>query len=173
MIVQFRNEKVSNHGSIPITIDCNVVAFIVFEEGFHQPIKRTQHGAGGHHPFWHGRRVGRPRQQPDKASGGILPKSHVRWFGESGQQPRLSPGASESDSQRPEFPMAFQGSWGFKSWQNICQLFSFLRVNETSSCDDSLPSWLIGWLSHCRGSQHDLGLTIRPQSGHMRLAPKF
>ncbi|GFS83575.1 hypothetical protein TNCV_1657881 [Trichonephila clavipes] len=29
---QFRNEKVSNHGSIPITIDCNVVAFIVFEE---------------------------------------------------------------------------------------------------------------------------------------------
>ncbi|GFV83340.1 hypothetical protein TNCV_1900661 [Trichonephila clavipes] len=42
MIVQFRNEKVSNHGSIPITIDCNVVAFIVFEEGFHQTIKRTK-----------------------------------------------------------------------------------------------------------------------------------
>ncbi|GFT31594.1 hypothetical protein TNCV_5064841 [Trichonephila clavipes] len=45
MIVQFRNEKVSNHGSIPITIDCNVVAFIVFEEGFHQPIKRTKQSA--------------------------------------------------------------------------------------------------------------------------------
>ncbi|GFW75011.1 uncharacterized protein TNCV_2678791 [Trichonephila clavipes] len=43
MIVQFRNEKVSNHGSIPITIDCNVVAFIFFEEEFHQPIKRTKH----------------------------------------------------------------------------------------------------------------------------------
>ncbi|GFW18101.1 hypothetical protein TNCV_4006411 [Trichonephila clavipes] len=42
MIVQFRNEKVSNHGSIPITIYCNFVAFIVFEEGFHQPIKRTK-----------------------------------------------------------------------------------------------------------------------------------
>ncbi|GFV16520.1 hypothetical protein TNCV_4785821 [Trichonephila clavipes] len=42
MIVQFRNEKVSNHGSIPITIDCNVVAFIVFKEGFHQPIKRKK-----------------------------------------------------------------------------------------------------------------------------------
>ncbi|GFU56058.1 hypothetical protein TNCV_3405221 [Trichonephila clavipes] len=42
MIVQFRNEKVRNHGSIPITIDCNVVAFLVFEEGFHQPIKRTK-----------------------------------------------------------------------------------------------------------------------------------
>ncbi|GFV53670.1 hypothetical protein TNCV_2091731 [Trichonephila clavipes] len=42
MIVQFRNEKVSSHGSIPITIDCNVVSFIVFEEGFHQPIKRTK-----------------------------------------------------------------------------------------------------------------------------------
>ncbi|GFV55897.1 hypothetical protein TNCV_2834691 [Trichonephila clavipes] len=38
-----QNEKVSNHGSIPITIDCNVVAFVVFEEGFHQPIKRTKH----------------------------------------------------------------------------------------------------------------------------------
>ncbi|GFW76312.1 uncharacterized protein TNCV_1580911 [Trichonephila clavipes] len=27
-----RNEKASNHGSVPITIDCNVVSFIVFEE---------------------------------------------------------------------------------------------------------------------------------------------
>ncbi|GFV00017.1 uncharacterized protein TNCV_4056901 [Trichonephila clavipes] len=35
-------QEVSNHGSIPITIDCNVVAFIVFEEGFHQPIKRAK-----------------------------------------------------------------------------------------------------------------------------------
>ncbi|GFU14576.1 hypothetical protein TNCV_1698991 [Trichonephila clavipes] len=42
MIAQFRNEKVSNHGSIPITIDCDVVAFIVLEEGFQQPIKRTK-----------------------------------------------------------------------------------------------------------------------------------
>ncbi|GFU06226.1 hypothetical protein TNCV_4765311 [Trichonephila clavipes] len=42
MIVQFRNEKVSNHGSIPITIDSNVGAFIVFEEGFHQPHKAHQ-----------------------------------------------------------------------------------------------------------------------------------
>ncbi|GFV75688.1 hypothetical protein TNCV_2812081 [Trichonephila clavipes] len=43
LIIQSRIIKVSNHGSIPITIDCNVVAFIVFEEGFHQPIKRTKH----------------------------------------------------------------------------------------------------------------------------------
>ncbi|GFS95126.1 hypothetical protein TNCV_2704801 [Trichonephila clavipes] len=46
MIVQFRNEKVSNHGSIPITIDCNVMAFIVFEEvrtnDSTSPIKRTK-----------------------------------------------------------------------------------------------------------------------------------
>ncbi|GFX79255.1 hypothetical protein TNCV_695671 [Trichonephila clavipes] len=42
IIVPFRNEKVSNQGSIPITIDCNVAAFIVFAEGFHQPIKRTK-----------------------------------------------------------------------------------------------------------------------------------
>ncbi|GFU04822.1 hypothetical protein TNCV_1289741 [Trichonephila clavipes] len=34
MIAQFRNEKVSNHGSIPITTDCNVVAFIILEEIF-------------------------------------------------------------------------------------------------------------------------------------------
>ncbi|GFX58353.1 uncharacterized protein TNCV_205401 [Trichonephila clavipes] len=32
MIVLFRNEKVSNHGSITITIDCNVVVFIAIEE---------------------------------------------------------------------------------------------------------------------------------------------
>ncbi|GFS59572.1 hypothetical protein TNCV_2580951 [Trichonephila clavipes] len=32
----------SIQGSIPITIDCNVVAFIVFEEGLHQPIKCTK-----------------------------------------------------------------------------------------------------------------------------------
>ncbi|GFX83342.1 hypothetical protein TNCV_908601 [Trichonephila clavipes] len=37
-----KNEKVSNHGSIPITINCNVVAFIVYEEEFNQPIKRTK-----------------------------------------------------------------------------------------------------------------------------------
>ncbi|GFU02717.1 hypothetical protein TNCV_1384451 [Trichonephila clavipes] len=37
-----QERKVSNHGSIPITIDCNVVAFIVFEEGFHQPIKHPK-----------------------------------------------------------------------------------------------------------------------------------
>ncbi|GFU96663.1 transposable element Tcb1 transposase [Trichonephila clavipes] len=39
-------QKVSNHGSIPITIDSKVVAFIVFEEGFHQPIKRTKQQIG-------------------------------------------------------------------------------------------------------------------------------
>ncbi|GFU57584.1 hypothetical protein TNCV_3637421 [Trichonephila clavipes] len=54
MIVQFRNEKGSNHGSIPITIDCNVVAFIVFEEGFHQPIKLTKQS----HFSWLGGMVG-------------------------------------------------------------------------------------------------------------------
>ncbi|GFU60060.1 hypothetical protein TNCV_3312801 [Trichonephila clavipes] len=39
-----RNEKNSNHGSIPITLDCNVVVFIVFEEEQRQsrfgPIRR-------------------------------------------------------------------------------------------------------------------------------------
>ncbi|GFT67119.1 hypothetical protein TNCV_782801 [Trichonephila clavipes] len=51
-----------------------------------------------------------------QASGGILPKSHVRWLGESGQQPQLSPGASGLDQQWAEFSMAFQGSWLFGSW---------------------------------------------------------
>ncbi|GFS75704.1 hypothetical protein TNCV_3424511 [Trichonephila clavipes] len=49
-------------------------------------------GAGGRDPFWHGRKEGKPCQQPGQAGGRILPKSHVRWIGESGQQPRLSPG---------------------------------------------------------------------------------
>ncbi|GFU61571.1 hypothetical protein TNCV_844311 [Trichonephila clavipes] len=40
------NEQVSNHGSIPINLDYNVVAFIVFEEGFHQPIKRIKQWNG-------------------------------------------------------------------------------------------------------------------------------
>ncbi|GFX98371.1 uncharacterized protein TNCV_4001401 [Trichonephila clavipes] len=47
MIVQYRNEKVSNHGSIPITIDCNVVALSIFEEGFHQRVKCTKQSV-----FW-------------------------------------------------------------------------------------------------------------------------
>ncbi|GFT39249.1 putative mariner transposase [Trichonephila clavipes] len=64
MIVQFRNEKVSNHGSIPITIDCNVVAFIVFEEGFHQPIKRTKH-------------VGRESTEDDQRPGHLVTVSGV------------------------------------------------------------------------------------------------
>ncbi|GFY17507.1 hypothetical protein TNCV_3518621 [Trichonephila clavipes] len=53
---------------------------------------------------------GRSRQQPGQAIGGILPNSHIWWLGESGQQPRLSPGSPGLDPQWPEFPMAFQGS---------------------------------------------------------------
>ncbi|GFV18822.1 hypothetical protein TNCV_4757091 [Trichonephila clavipes] len=56
-----------------------------------------------------------------QASGGILPKSHVRWLVESGQQPRLSPCASGVDPQWLEFPMTFQGSWTFESRQCICK----------------------------------------------------
>ncbi|GFT79922.1 hypothetical protein TNCV_4598241 [Trichonephila clavipes] len=44
-------------------------------------------GASGRHPSWHGRKAGRPHQQPGQASGGILPKSHVWWLIESRQQP--------------------------------------------------------------------------------------
>ncbi|GFW90912.1 hypothetical protein TNCV_2419051 [Trichonephila clavipes] len=50
--------------------------------------------AGGLHPSWPDHRVVRPRQQPGQACRGILPKSHVRWLGESRQQPRLSPVSS-------------------------------------------------------------------------------
>ncbi|GFT89668.1 uncharacterized protein TNCV_3137571 [Trichonephila clavipes] len=45
-------------------------------------------------PCWHGRRADRPRQQSGETSGDILPGSCVRWLGESGQRPWLSPGAS-------------------------------------------------------------------------------
>ncbi|GFY28583.1 hypothetical protein TNCV_4150141 [Trichonephila clavipes] len=42
-------------------------------------IRQVQYvGVGGRHPSWHGRRTGKPRQQLRQASGGILPKSHVR-----------------------------------------------------------------------------------------------
>ncbi|GFV54674.1 hypothetical protein TNCV_3843931 [Trichonephila clavipes] len=64
-------------------------------------------GAGVCHPFWHGCTVGRPHQQPDQGSAGILPKSHVRW-----------------------------GLPVVKTW---------------------FPAWPFGRLSHCWGSQHDLG----------------
>ncbi|GFV15699.1 hypothetical protein TNCV_986821 [Trichonephila clavipes] len=46
-------------------------------------------------------------------------------------------------------------------------------VKGTSSWDDSLPAWLLGRLSHCRGSQHDLAPTRRPQFSHIKLAPQF
>ncbi|GFV85809.1 core histone macro-H2A.1 [Trichonephila clavipes] len=42
-------------------------------------------GAGGCHPLWHGRRESKPRQQPDQASRGIIPKKSypVFKYGES------------------------------------------------------------------------------------------
>ncbi|GFU11100.1 hypothetical protein TNCV_2936331 [Trichonephila clavipes] len=50
-----------------------------------------------------------------QASGCILPKSHARWLGESGNQPWLSLGASGLGSQWSEFPMASQGACSFGS----------------------------------------------------------
>ncbi|GFX79705.1 hypothetical protein TNCV_2746241 [Trichonephila clavipes] len=76
-------------------------------------------GVGGRHPFYHGRRAGRPRQQPGKVSGGILQRSHVRWLGKRRQRPQLSPDASGYDPQGLGFPMVFQGFWNFGSWQYI------------------------------------------------------
>ncbi|GFX51362.1 hypothetical protein TNCV_3102951 [Trichonephila clavipes] len=57
--------------------------------------------------------IAHQNERPCQASGDILPKGHVRWLGKSGQQLRLSPGASGWDPLWPEFPMAFQGSWSF------------------------------------------------------------
>ncbi|GFU57037.1 hypothetical protein TNCV_1779051 [Trichonephila clavipes] len=54
-------------------------------------------------------------QQPGQVSRSILPKSHVRWLGESRQRPRLSPGASGLDLKWPEFPMDFPGFWFLRS----------------------------------------------------------
>ncbi|GFU00755.1 hypothetical protein TNCV_4819091 [Trichonephila clavipes] len=76
MIVQFRNEKVTNHGSIPITIDCNVVVFIVFEEGFHQPIKCTKQSRRGFKEL-HPRPIKRGRAlSPPPRGAGIEFQSH-------------------------------------------------------------------------------------------------
>ncbi|GFV02890.1 hypothetical protein TNCV_3610191 [Trichonephila clavipes] len=54
-------------------------------------VHQTCIDVGGHHPFRQVCRASRPRK-------GILPKSHVRWLGESGQQPRFSPGAHSGQS---------------------------------------------------------------------------
>ncbi|GFV82238.1 hypothetical protein TNCV_2791361 [Trichonephila clavipes] len=61
-----------------------------------------------------GRRAGKPRQQSSQARGDMLPKSHVQWLGESGQQPWLSPGASGLDPR----------------W-----------AKDTSNCDDSAADY--------------------------------
>ncbi|GFX25375.1 hypothetical protein TNCV_1423601 [Trichonephila clavipes] len=53
-------------------------------------------GTGRRHPSWHDRNANKPHQQPGQASRDILAKSYVRWLGESGQQSRLSPSASEN-----------------------------------------------------------------------------
>ncbi|GFS96316.1 uncharacterized protein TNCV_16681 [Trichonephila clavipes] len=65
--------------------------------------------------------------QSGQASLAAMP-SHWRYtpkkscpIGESGQQPRLSPGVSGLGPQWPEFPMAIQNSSFFGSWQYICQ----------------------------------------------------
>ncbi|GFV50231.1 hypothetical protein TNCV_621441 [Trichonephila clavipes] len=87
--------------------------------------------------------MGRPRQQSDQASGGILTKSHVRWLGESEQQPRLSQGASGLDPQKPEFPMAFQCSWFF--WITVVYLSMNVEIMLFGS-DDSAPC-----LAFCSG----------------------
>ncbi|GFV91844.1 hypothetical protein TNCV_2975161 [Trichonephila clavipes] len=69
------------------------------------------------------------RQQSGKASGSILPKSHVRWLGESGQWPRLSPGSSEQGPQWPRFLMAFQD---FSFWVTAIHLS--MHVTFANAC---------------------------------------
>ncbi|GFU96275.1 hypothetical protein TNCV_88521 [Trichonephila clavipes] len=100
----------------------------------------------------------RPRQQLFQASGGILSKSHVRWLGESGQQPLLTPGASGLEKQRPEFPMTFQGSWvsddeahfwlnGYVNKQN-CRIWSEANPQvyvETPLHPEKLTVWCALW----------------------------
>ncbi|GFX82582.1 hypothetical protein TNCV_1192571 [Trichonephila clavipes] len=95
MIVQFRNEKVSNHGSIPITIDCNVVAFIVFEEGFHQPIQRTKQGNGTLHNL---HLVAAPALPYEKLHGwqySFLQVGHPRQVQHLQQQPSILAACSQ------------------------------------------------------------------------------
>ncbi|GFV48201.1 hypothetical protein TNCV_2345021 [Trichonephila clavipes] len=125
-------------------------------------IRRVQcTGAGGRHPFWYreSRGASRPRQQPGQASGGILPKSNVRWLGDSEQRPRLSPGASGLPPRSGQgFPWL---SKALGSRKYICQC----RYNTLCSSEGQGDLWLrllgslldfFGWLCHCRGSQHNL-----------------
>ncbi|GFV51887.1 hypothetical protein TNCV_1322401 [Trichonephila clavipes] len=62
------------------------------------------------------RRVGMSSQQPGQASGGILPKSHAQWFGESGKQSQLFQclGIGPSDQSFPWLTKAVE-FWGHGS----------------------------------------------------------
>ncbi|GFU60421.1 hypothetical protein TNCV_1820521 [Trichonephila clavipes] len=102
MIVQFKNEKVSNPGSILITIDCNVVAFIVFEEGFHQPHKAHQTMFMRDIISSVVQRRAIQKQQPSSINVSLAPMLHGRIRNHSA----LPPGVQcqkESNKNRPAF----------------------------------------------------------------------
>ncbi|GFW82112.1 hypothetical protein TNCV_1170211 [Trichonephila clavipes] len=119
-------------------------------------------GAGDHHPSWHGHRVGRPHQQPGQASGGILPRSRVRWLDESG--------SLQVPLDRAYSAKAL-GSLGHGStFVNMYQYNAFCSSEGHGDFQlrrlGSLLGFLCGWLSYFRGSQHDLGIhckaTVQP-----------
>ncbi|GFW65788.1 hypothetical protein TNCV_586141 [Trichonephila clavipes] len=118
MIAQFRNEKVSNHGSIPITIDCNVVAFIVFEE--YRP-KKSSIGESCALKQVVAIHSGRTTEQAGQASGDILPKSHVRWLSKSGQHSLQVPlGRTHNGQGFPLFFKALGFLGGGSIFVNVC-----------------------------------------------------
>ncbi|GFW55761.1 hypothetical protein TNCV_121451 [Trichonephila clavipes] len=51
---------------------------------------------------------------------------------------------------------------------NVCRNNALLRSKGFPVDTSRLPDWRFGRLSLCPGAQHDLRLTIRPQSSHMR-----
>ncbi|GFW28014.1 hypothetical protein TNCV_768941 [Trichonephila clavipes] len=102
----------------------------------------------------HGRRVTRHRQQLGQASGGILPGSHVRWLGESGQWPRLSPDASGRTYNDQGFPwlskaLDFLGGRG-SIFVNVCSYHTLCSSEGQGDFRlrrlDSLLVFLIGSL---------------------------
>ncbi|GFV46976.1 hypothetical protein TNCV_3033731 [Trichonephila clavipes] len=103
----------------------------------------------------------------DQTNRGILPKSHVRWLGERGQQPRLSPSASGLDPQWSVSHvllsiLMFWVTIAYLSMNVEIMLFVFPRVMGTSPVKVTwFPAWPFGRLS------------VWTQSSRMILAPKF
>ncbi|GFT70308.1 hypothetical protein TNCV_2657801 [Trichonephila clavipes] len=111
-------------------------------------------GEGGRHPFWHARIAARPSQwkyTPKKS----CPVVSRKWATASVLSMCLGMGSTEARVSHG-FPrlLIFWVTEVHLSMYVEMMLFDLLIVKGDSLVE---MTRLFGWLSHCRGSQHDLG----------------